>query len=199
LEVRHPDNSGFSPASSLLCGWPRRGLLVRQILAAPDVFLVVEKSPVLGVCQEYILDNKPPDTRFVQCLQGFRVIKKVATMACTNSAPCAKMARMSTLCRAERKLRNVLGARPSRSLCGASRAAHPVKDVFGGTPNTARETHALPIHLSALLDLIPIALMEIHLKCAVHGLGITFGYSLWAGFSGQARSKWIKLNQSESK
>jgi hypothetical protein len=71
--------------------------------------------------------------------------------------------------------------------------------VFGGTPNTARETHALPIHLSALLDLIPIALMEIHLKCAVHGLGITFGYSLWAGFSGQARSKWIKLNQSESK
>src|SRR5208283_419948 len=62
------------------------------------------------------------------------------------------------------------GARPSRSPCGASRAAHPVKDVFGGTPNTARKTHALPIHLSALLDLIPIALMEIHLKCAVHGL-----------------------------
>jgi hypothetical protein len=26
-------------------------------------------------------------------------------------------------------------------------AALPVKDVFGGTPNTARETHALPIHL----------------------------------------------------
>ncbi len=58
---------------------------------------------------------------------------------------------MSTLCRAGRKCRNVRGARPSRSLGGASRAALPDKDVFGGTPNTARETHALPTHLSAFL------------------------------------------------
>jgi hypothetical protein len=28
--------------------------------------------------------------------------------------------------------------------CGASRAALSGKDVFGGTPNSARETHALP-------------------------------------------------------
>src|SRR5208282_3766273 len=71
---------------------------------------------------------------------------------------------MSTLCRAKWKLRNVRGLRPfyraaagrrrTRSPGGASRAALPVKDVFGGTPNTARETHALPIHLSALLDLL---------------------------------------------
>ena len=57
---------------------------------------------------------------------------------------------MSTLCRAEWERRNVRGARPSRSLGGASRAALLDKDVFGGTPNTARETHALPIHFSAL-------------------------------------------------
>jgi hypothetical protein len=69
---------------------------------------------------------------------------------------------MSTLCRAKWQLRNVRGARPiyraatarrrTRSQCGASRPAIPVKDVFGGTPNTARETHALPTHLSALLN-----------------------------------------------
>ncbi len=59
---------------------------------------------------------------------------------------------MSTLCRANWKCRNVRGAPPSRSLCGASRPVLPVKDVFGGTPNTARETHALPIHRSALLN-----------------------------------------------
>ncbi len=59
---------------------------------------------------------------------------------------------MSTLCRANwNGQRNVSGARPSRSLCGASRAALPDKDVFGGTPDTARETHALPTHLSAFL------------------------------------------------
>ncbi len=61
-------------------------------------------------------------------------------------------ARMSTLCRAKWQLRNVRGPRPSRSLCGASRPALPVKDVFGGTPNTARVTHALPIHLSTFLN-----------------------------------------------
>jgi hypothetical protein len=40
--------------------------------------------------------------------------------------------------------------------------------------------------------------MEIHLKCGVQGLEITSGYSLGAGLPGQAGSKWIKLNQSES-
>ena len=69
---------------------------------------------------------------------------------------------MSTLCRAKWECRNVRGARPfyraaatrrrTRSLGGASRAALPVKDVFGGTPTTARETHALPIQNSACLE-----------------------------------------------
>jgi len=58
---------------------------------------------------------------------------------------------MSTLCRADWKCRNVWGARPSRSPGGASRAALPDKEVFGGTPTTARETPALPIHLSVFL------------------------------------------------
>jgi len=30
--------------------------------------------------------------------------------------------------------------------------ALPLKDVFGGTPGTARETHALPIHRSAVQE-----------------------------------------------
>ena len=38
------------------------------------------------------------------------------------------------------------GARPSRSLCGASRAALPGKLVIGETPNIARERHALLIN-----------------------------------------------------
>jgi hypothetical protein len=38
-----------------------------------------------------ILDNKAPGTRFGQCLQGFRVIKKVPTMGCTISAFYAKI------------------------------------------------------------------------------------------------------------
>jgi hypothetical protein len=42
--------------------------------------------------------------------------------------------------------------RRTRSLGGASRPALPLKDVFGGTPDTARETHALPIHLFAFLN-----------------------------------------------
>src|SRR5208283_5209195 len=98
---------------------------------------------------------------------------------------------MSTLCRANWALRNVRGARPSRSLCGASRAALPVKDVFGGTPNTARETHALlipffcPIHLSALLDLIPTAPLEIDLKYRFKGGRETSDYSPGAGWTGQ--------------
>jgi hypothetical protein len=68
---------------------------------------------------------------------------------------------MSTLCRAKWQLRNVRGARPSRSLGGASRPALPVKDVFGGTPNTARETHALPINLSAIH--LPVSSLSIQL------------------------------------
>jgi hypothetical protein len=59
---------------------------------------------------------------------------------------------MSTLCRAKQESRNVRGPRPSRSLCGASRSALQYKDVFGETPNTACGTHALPTHLSALLN-----------------------------------------------
>ena len=38
-----------------------------------------------------ILDNKAADTRFDQCLQGFRIIKKAPTMSCTISAVCAKL------------------------------------------------------------------------------------------------------------
>jgi hypothetical protein len=56
---------------------------------------------------------------------------------------------MSTPCRAKGEPQNVRGARPSRSLGGASRAALPDKDAFGGRPNTARETRALPTHLPA--------------------------------------------------
>jgi hypothetical protein len=67
-------------------------------------------SPFFDVCQEYILDKTAPDTRFDQCLQGFRVLKKGVTMACTNSALCAKMARMSTLCRAEQGWQKYEGA-----------------------------------------------------------------------------------------
>jgi hypothetical protein len=78
------------------------------------------------------------------------------------------------------------------------RTSHPVKDVFGGTPNTARGTHALPIHLSASLDLIPSAPLEINLKRRVQGLERPSICSLGAGFPGQAQSQWIKVNQSES-
>jgi hypothetical protein len=41
--------------------------------------------------------------------------------------------------------------------------------------------------------------MEINVKCGVQGLEITSGCSLGAGLPGQARSKWVKVNQSESK
>jgi hypothetical protein len=53
--------------------------------------LRLEKTCFLGACQEYILDKEASDTRFDQCLQGFRVLKKGVTMACTISAFCAKI------------------------------------------------------------------------------------------------------------
>jgi hypothetical protein len=49
------------------------------------------KNRFFAPCQEYILDKKAPGTRFDQCLQGFRVTKKVVIMTCTLSAFCAKM------------------------------------------------------------------------------------------------------------
>jgi hypothetical protein len=52
---------------------------------------MVKNSAFWGACQEYILDNKAPDTRFDQCLQGFRITKKAATMRGTISAFCAKL------------------------------------------------------------------------------------------------------------
>jgi hypothetical protein len=45
----------------------------------------------LAPCQEYMLDKTARDTRFDQCLQGFRVLKKVVIMTCTKSAFCAIM------------------------------------------------------------------------------------------------------------
>jgi hypothetical protein len=51
----------------------------------------MKNSRFLDACQEYILDKKTPDMRFDQCLQGFRDLKKAATMACTISAFCAIM------------------------------------------------------------------------------------------------------------
>jgi hypothetical protein len=48
--------------------------------------VMVKKPGFQGACQEYILDTKTTDTRFGQCLQGYRVFKKVVTMTCTNSA-----------------------------------------------------------------------------------------------------------------
>src|SRR5208283_2634846 len=50
--------------------------------------------------------------------------------------------------------RAVAARRRTQSLCGASRAALPDKDVFGGTPTIAHGTHALPIHLSALIRIL---------------------------------------------
>jgi hypothetical protein len=52
---------------------------------------MAEKPAFLGACQEYILDKQATGTRFGQCLQGFRVLKKVVTMTCTISAFCAKI------------------------------------------------------------------------------------------------------------
>jgi hypothetical protein len=52
---------------------------------------MAKKPGFLASCQENILDKSARDTRFDQCLQGFRVIKKAATMACTISAFCAKI------------------------------------------------------------------------------------------------------------
>ena len=48
--------------------------------------LWLKTPPISGVCQQYILDKQEPDTRFDQCLQGFRVLKKGVTMTCTISA-----------------------------------------------------------------------------------------------------------------
>jgi hypothetical protein len=56
-----------------------------------SVFSVVKKALFPGACQEYILDKEAADTRFDQCLQGFRVLKKVVIMTCTNSAFYAKI------------------------------------------------------------------------------------------------------------
>jgi hypothetical protein len=39
-----------------------------------------------------MLDRKVPNMRFDQCLQGFRVLKKVVIMTCTKSALYAKLA-----------------------------------------------------------------------------------------------------------
>jgi hypothetical protein len=56
-----------------------------------SVFSVVKKALFPGACQEYILDKTAPDTHFTQCLQGFRIPKKLSTMTCTNSALHAKL------------------------------------------------------------------------------------------------------------
>jgi hypothetical protein len=56
-----------------------------------SVFSVVKKALFPDACQEYILDKEAADTRFDQCLQGFRVLKKVVIMTCTKSAFCAKI------------------------------------------------------------------------------------------------------------
>jgi hypothetical protein len=53
--------------------------------------LRLKRGGFWGICQEYILDKRAPDTRFDQCLQGFRVLKKGVIMTCTNSAFYAKI------------------------------------------------------------------------------------------------------------
>jgi hypothetical protein len=119
-------------------------------------------------------------------------------LLCHNAA-------MSTLCRVKWERRNVRGSRPSRSLCGASRAALPVKDVSGGMPITARGTHALPIRLSSILRVrsfhspanhsparIPSAPLENTVKSRIEeGRKV----SDWT----EGRSSSVKLSQSESK
>jgi hypothetical protein len=119
-------------------------------------------------------------------------------LLCHNAA-------MSTLCRAKCELGNVRGSRPSRSPGGASRAALPVKDVSGGTPTTMRETHALPIRLSAFLRAsgfhsfanhspvrIPSAPLENTVKGRLEGGRKVSGWT-------EGRSSSVKVNQSESK
>ena len=55
--------------------------------------LPVKKAGFWGVCQEYILDKTAPDTRFDQCLQGFRVENLSVLRRCQNSALSAIMRR----------------------------------------------------------------------------------------------------------
>ena len=57
-----------------------------------SVLFVVKKARFSGHRQENILYNNALDTRFDQCLQGFRVLKIDPTMSCTNTALCDSMA-----------------------------------------------------------------------------------------------------------
>jgi hypothetical protein len=59
---------------------------MKQFFFVISVIFVVKNARFLCLRQEYILDKTPPDTRFCQYLQGFRVLKKGVIMACTNSA-----------------------------------------------------------------------------------------------------------------
>jgi hypothetical protein len=52
------------------------------------ILLILSKNYILP---RNILDTKGPDTRFYQCLQGFRVFKKAVIMTCTKTALCAIM------------------------------------------------------------------------------------------------------------
>jgi hypothetical protein len=70
--------SWFLPVSMLFHG-------IRAIRVHPG------KKPFFAPCQQYILDREAPDTRFDQCLQWFRVLKKVVIMTCTKSAFYAKL------------------------------------------------------------------------------------------------------------
>jgi hypothetical protein len=81
-----------------------------------------EKARFMGCCQENILDKQAPDTRFGQCLQGFRVIKKVATMACTNSALCAIMRKQSWIMKAEYRSEDWRRAPESNTKNGRNKA-----------------------------------------------------------------------------
>ena len=65
-------------------------------------------------------------------VRKFPIIRKISEIFRINS-PFPKLFRII-----------FLGARPSRSLCGASRAALPGKGVSGETPDTTRETRAIP-------------------------------------------------------
>ena len=49
----------------------------------------VKKPGFWGVCQENIIDKWTIDTRFDQCLQGFRSLKISVTMSCGILALCA--------------------------------------------------------------------------------------------------------------
>jgi hypothetical protein len=84
----------------------------------------------------------------------FRIIGNISEIFRKNS-PFPKLFRIYFLAGARPFYRAAGARRRTRSPGGASCDALPHKDVPGGTPSTACETHALPIHFSGSLIFLP--------------------------------------------